>query len=220
MDRLIYTALTAMRAQAATQGVTANNLANAQVPGFRRELASLGAQWLSGQALGETRVEADAVVRTAVLDAGAVIATGAPLDVAVDGSGWIAVQAADGAEAYTRRGDLRIAPSGVLETGDGHAVLGDAGPLTVPPGAAPTIAPDGQVSAGGVALGRIKLAAAAVLQKRDDGLFGAAAPLDGDPAVRLARRRARRQQRDDRGRPRRASRTGARASRRAPSCSA
>ena len=186
MDRLIYTALTAMRAQTATQAVTANNLANAQVPGFRRELASLGALWLGGERVGETRVEADAVVRTAVLDVGLVTTTGAPLDIAIDGPGWLAVQAADGSEAYTRRGDLRIAASGVLETGDGHAVLGDGGqPLTIPPGGAATIAPDGSVSAGGIAAGRLKLAAGAPLLKRDDGLFGSAVPLDADSSVRV-----------------------------------
>ncbi len=185
MDRLIYTALTAMRGAAAAQGVTANNLANAHVPGFRRELSSLTAHWLGGDS-DTTRVEADDLVRTAVADAGAVEATGAPLDIAVDGPGWIAVQARDGSEAYTRRGDLRISASGVLENGEGLAVRGEAGLLTVPPGLPPTIAPDGTLSAGSIVAGRIKLIGGdEALAKRGDGLFGTGTPRDADPKVRL-----------------------------------
>ena len=181
MDRLIYATLTAMRSQQAAQAVTANNLANAQTPGFRRELSSLAARWL-----GDTRAQADDVVTTAQLDAGPVTVTGNPLDVALDGRGWIAVQAADGSEAYTRRGDLRVFETGVLETGDGLAVLGEAGPLTVPTGQALVIAADGSLSAGGVAAGRIKLVDAppGTLAKRGDGLFGGRV-LDTDPAVRV-----------------------------------
>jgi flagellar basal-body rod protein FlgF len=181
MDRLIYATLTAMRSQKAAQAVTANNLANAQVPGFRRELSSLSARWLD-----DARVQADDVVTTAQLEAGPVTATGNPLDLALDGRGWIAVQAADGGEAYTRRGDLKVSDTGVIETGDGLAVLGAVGPLTVPTGQALVIAADGSVSAGGVAAGRIKLvdAAPGTLAKRGDGLFGGTI-LDADPAVRV-----------------------------------
>lgn len=184
MDRLIYSALTAMRSSQAAQAVTANNLANAQVPGFRRELSSLSARWLEGA--DTTRVQTDDIVATAQLEAGPITATGAPLDVAVDGRGWIAVQAKDGGEAYTRRGDLLVAATGLLETGDGLAVLGETGPLTVPTGTAAGISADGTVSAGGLSIGRIKLvdAAPGMLAKRGDGLFGGQV-LDADPGVRV-----------------------------------
>lgn len=183
MDRLIYTALSAMRSQQAAQAITANNLANASTPGFRRELASVAAHWLDGG--DATRAQADEIVRTATLEGGALTATGRDTDIAVDGRGWIAVRTADGAEAYTRRGDLRVSAAGVLETGEGDAVLGDGGPLTVPSGVALSIAPDGSVSAGGVAAGRIKLVDGSGLVKRPDGRFGSAVPLDADPGVRL-----------------------------------
>ncbi len=78
--------------------------------------------------------------------AGTIIQTARPLDVAVTTDSWIAVQAADGSEAYTRRGDLQIAPSGVLETGDGFPVMGSGGPITVPPADKILIAPDGTLS--------------------------------------------------------------------------
>ena len=185
MDRLIYSALSAMRAQQAAQAVTANNLANAGTTGFRRELSSLSARWLEGSD-DTARVQADDVVATAQLEAGPVTVTGGALDVAIDGSGWLAVEAKDGGEAYTRRGDLHVTAAGRLETGDGLAVMSEAGPLTVPTSAPLNIAPDGSVSAGGVAVGRIKLvdAAPGTLAKRGDGLFGGEV-LDADPAVRV-----------------------------------
>jgi flagellar basal-body rod protein FlgF len=182
MDRLIYTALTAMRAQAAAQAVTANNLANAGTPGFRRELSSMTARWLDGEG-DATRAQADDVVRTAVLEPGVIATTGAPLDLAIDGPGWFAVQAADGGEAYTRRGDLRVTANGALQTGAGLAVLGDSGPIMVPQGADTVIAPDGSISVGGVSAGRLKLVTGD-LTKRGDGLFGGAV-LDADPSLRV-----------------------------------
>jgi flagellar basal-body rod protein FlgF len=78
--------------------------------------------------------------------AGTVVQTGRGLDVAITGDNWLAVQAPDGGEAYTRRGDLRIAPSGVLETGDGFPVMGSGGPITVPPHDKIMIADDGSIS--------------------------------------------------------------------------
>src|SRR5690606_17663292 len=77
---------------------------------------------------------------------GAVQTTGRPLDVAVDGPGWIAVQARDGREAYTRAGDLRVDADGLLTNGAGHPVLGDGGPIVLPPYASLAIGVDGSVS--------------------------------------------------------------------------
>jgi len=191
MDRLIYTALTGMRARVAAQAVTANNLANANVTGFRRELSSLASRYLAGPE-GATRVQADDAVTTASTDSGAITPTGAPLDVAVAGPGWIAVQAGDGGEAYTRRGDLRVAPTGVLETGDGHPVIGNAGVITLPAGE-PSIAADGSVSvrlpgsAAPAVIDRIRLVdpPAGDLRKDASGLFRTANVPDAAPGVRL-----------------------------------
>ena len=141
MDRLIYTLLSGMRSRTAAQTVTANNIANASTPGFRRELTSQVSQYL-----GNSRAQAQGSVTTAAMEPGKILSTGEPLDIAVDGEGWLAVQAEDGSEAYTRRGDLRVAATGLLETGDGHPVLGNTGPVTVPPGGTVSIAHDGTVS--------------------------------------------------------------------------
>jgi len=192
MDRLIYTVLTGMRARTAAQAVTANNLANAGTIGFRRELSSLASRYLNGPA-DAARVQSDDAVTTSLLDPGHIETTGQPLDVAVTGNGWIAVQAADGGEAYTRRGDLRVAPTGLLETGDGHPVMGGSGVITVPPATSVGIAADGTVSitAEGsptpIILDRIKLVdpPAATLQRGADTLFRSASAVDAALAVRL-----------------------------------
>jgi flagellar basal-body rod protein FlgF len=144
MDRLVYTAYSGLRGRMAAQAAIANNMANASTIGFRsdsfnfEQLALKGAGFDSRALTSEEVVDADR-------KAGAVVSTGRDLDVAIDGDAWLAVQAADGEEAYTRRGDLTIAPSGVLQTGDGFPVIGNSGPITIPPADKVTIAPDGSV---------------------------------------------------------------------------
>lgn len=192
MDRLIYTVLTGMRARTAAQAVTANNLANGGTTGFRRELSSLASRYLNGPA-DTARVQSDNAVTTSLLEPGSIETTGQPLDLAVSGSGWIAVQAADGSEAYTRRGDLRVAATGVLETGDGHPVRGGSGIITVPPATSVSIASDGTLSitAEGsptpITVDRIKLVdpPPATLQRGPDTLFHSAGEADAASGVRV-----------------------------------
>ncbi|NNM77069.1 flagellar basal body rod protein FlgF [Sphingomonas sp. ID1715] len=144
MDRLVYTAYSGLRSRMAAQAAIANNMANASTVGFRADQIGFEQLALKGGAF-----EARALTAGEVIDAdrknGAVIGTGRDLDIAIEGNDWLAVQAADGEEAYTRRGDLSIAPSGVLQTGDGMPVIGGSGPITIPPAAKVTIGPDGSV---------------------------------------------------------------------------
>ncbi len=151
MDRLIYTALTAMNAAMDRQRATANNLANATTPGFRREVFAVLPASLRSAPDGswiEARALARGNVRGADMTSGKVNPTGQPLDIAVEGAALIAFQAPEGGEVYSRRGDLRVAPSGLLENGEGLPVLGDSGaPISVPPGLAISIAADGTVLA-------------------------------------------------------------------------
>jgi len=180
MDRLIHTALSGMRASMDRQRVIASNMANAQTLGFRAEMLDQRPVTLKGEGL-EVRAMQQGAVRGADMQAGEMIETGQPLDVAVQGEALIAVQAADGSEAYTRRGDLSISPTGLLVTGEGHPVMGEGGPITIPLGGAPAIAPDGTVVVSDPAVpdapaqevGRIKLAAWAgsPIAKGLDGLF-------------------------------------------------
>lgn len=198
MDRLIYTALTGLGARQRAQAVTANNLANAGTTGFRRELVAAEGRYLVGEAGQGSRAQAGAPSLATPRDPGKVDPTGRALDVAMAGTAWLAVQGpvvnGEPTEAYTRRGDLAVAPSGVVQNGDGRAVLGTNGaPLTVPLGAALDIASDGTLSArvGEVAtpIGRLKLVDGSSLDGRDkagNGLFAPREPLLADPDARLA----------------------------------
>ena len=148
MDKLVYTAATGLRAHMAAQAAIANNMANASTTGFRADRVVFDQIKLSD---GGTTLEARSPTSEEVTDAdrspGAMQTTGRPLDVAMNGNDtWLAVQAADGTESYTRRGDLEVAPSGVLQTGDGFVVQGQGGPITLPPYTSMTISGDGTVS--------------------------------------------------------------------------
>jgi flagellar basal-body rod protein FlgF len=131
MDRLIYTSLTAMRGSMARQTAIAHNLANANTPGFRADLAEAQTLWLESQQLN-TRAFASEEVQAADMKAGTIVATGRDLDIALSGDGMLAVQAENGEIGYTRRGDLMLSSTGLLTTGDGRPVQGTQGPLTLP----------------------------------------------------------------------------------------
>jgi flagellar basal-body rod protein FlgF len=148
MDRLIYTAMTAMNAAMDRQRVVANNLANASTPGFRQEIFAVTPATLQDGSL-EARAMARGNVRGADMRTARVVPTGNPLDVALEGKALIAFQSPDRqGEIYSRRGDLRVAASGVIENGEGLAVLGEGGtPITVPPGFSISLAADGTVLA-------------------------------------------------------------------------
>jgi flagellar basal-body rod protein FlgF len=144
MDRLVDIARTGMRGAMVRQTAIANNLANASTTGFRAEIMNASARWLDGQTFKSRAEQVDQVV-AADMKAGAVKETGNPLDVALGGDGMLAVQANDGSEGYTRRGDLKLSDSGLLTTGDGYPVLGEGGPITLPPADSINIAKDGSI---------------------------------------------------------------------------
>jgi flagellar basal-body rod protein FlgF len=180
MDRLIYSGLAAMRGAVQRQNVIANNLANAQTPGFRAELVERQAIWLKGQ-VHDSRALASEEVLAADMTAGAVTTTGNPLDIAIAGDALLTVQAPDGTQAYTRRGDLTMTAGGLLLTGDGHPVLGGQGPITLPPADSVTIdevgriwvIPPGGDPAQPQQADQLQLAspAGSAIVKRLDGLF-------------------------------------------------
>jgi flagellar basal-body rod protein FlgF len=196
MDRLAYIAMSGAKETLRAQAANNHNLANANTTGFRADMSAFQSVAVAGA--GEpSRVYA--VNKTVGWDssAGSVQQTGRDLDVAINGDGWIAVQANDGREAYTRAGDLRVDSSGQLLTGAGHPVLGDSGPIIVPPHGSVTVGGDGSVSIVPLGqsvttlatVGRIKLVnpTATSVERRADGLFrmsdGSDAPADA--AVKL-----------------------------------
>ncbi|TKD51156.1 flagellar basal body rod protein FlgF [Sphingomonas baiyangensis] len=146
MDRLVYTAMSGLKSQMSAQAAIANNIANASTIGFRQDRVSFERLVLAADGSFTSRTPSAEEVRDADRRSGALQQTGRALDIAATGDAWIAVQATDGSEAYTRRGDLSVAASGVLETGDGFPVMGSGGPITIPPHDRLTIADDGSIS--------------------------------------------------------------------------
>jgi flagellar basal-body rod protein FlgF len=183
MDRMIFLSMSGAKATMQRQDALANNLANVSTPGFRAELQAFRAVPVEGSG-ASTRVYALETTTGYDPSPGAITATGRNLDVAVSGNSWLTVQALDGTEAYTRGGALDVANDGTLTTRSGLPVLGDGGPLQVPPNTAVSVGADGTVSAKGAdgkttAIGKLKLVTPETpLQRGEDGLFRAA---DGNP---------------------------------------
>lgn len=191
MDRLIYTSMAGAKASLQRQDVLANNLANASTNGFRAELAAFRAVPVQGSG-ASTRVAAIETTIGYSAEAGPVQSTGRPLDVALKGKSWLSVQGLDGTEAYTRAGALEVNAEGMLVTASGLPVVGDGGPITVPPNSTVEIAADGTVTARAgtgrpTNLGRLKLVTPeGPLTRGSDGLFrGADGDLAADPAARV-----------------------------------
>jgi flagellar basal-body rod protein FlgF len=147
MDRMIYLSMTGAKALMQRQEALSHNLANAATDGFRADLMAFRA--VPGRQDGAATTRVWALEASAGFDpqAGAMRQTGRALDVAVRGSGWFAVQAANGEEAYTRDGAFEVGPDGTLQTRRGQLVLGEGGPLSIPPNAEVAIGGDGTVSA-------------------------------------------------------------------------
>lgn len=145
MDEMAYLAMTGAKQTEYAQAVNSNNLANVSTTGFRADLHAFSSLPVEGTGAA-SRVNAVAETYATDLSQGSVISTGRDLDIAIQGHGFIAVQAPDGSEAYTRAGDLRIESGGLLATGAGHLVMGDGGPVAVPPNSSLSIGADGTIS--------------------------------------------------------------------------
>ncbi|HEY2926295.1 flagellar basal-body rod protein FlgF [Piscinibacter sp.] len=178
MDRMIYLSMSGAKATMERQDTLANNLANVSTVGFRAELQAFRAVPVEGSG-ASTRVYALETTTGYDPSAGNISATGRNLDIAMKGNSWLALQALDGTEAYTRAGALDVSADGTLTTRGGLTVLGDGGPIQVPPNSEVSIGSDGTVSAKGVngkstAVGKLKLVTPEVaLQRGTDGLFRA-----------------------------------------------
>lgn len=197
MDRLIYTAMTGAKHVFKQQAGVANNLANVSTNGFRAQEHKFQAVPILSEAMPTRAFVVDSSVATK-FEEGPLMVTARELDVALKGKGWLSVQMPDGSEAYTRAGSLDINVNGVLTTKAGLPLMGDGGPITIPPDNRIAIAPDGTVSVVPIAgtpnnvnaIGRLKLVnpAEGDLVRGDDGLFRMRgnAIADTDPNVRLA----------------------------------
>ena len=196
MDRLIYTAMTGAKYLVERQATLAHNLANSSTTGFRADTVGLRAVPTVGQQAG-TRVFTVETTTGSDFSQGPMISTSRNLDVAIQGSGWFAVQGTDGNEAYTRAGAIQVGPDGTLQLNNGATVQGTSGPISMPSDAQSVfIAPDGTITVKTASailpttVGQLKLVNPPLesLSKGLDGLFrlknGDTA--DADPAVKVA----------------------------------
>lgn len=197
MDRLVYTAMTGAKHILEQQATTSHNLANVSTTGFRAQLDSFRAVPVLGDGLPTRAFVVDSTAGTD-FSTGSMQVTGRELDVAVQGKGWLAVEKPDGSEAYTRHGSLQVSENGILQTRDGLNLVGDGGPITIPPEVSIEIAKDGTVSTipmgtkpGAVqVIGRLKLVNPPEenLVRGEDSLFKTkdGTAVDADPAVTVA----------------------------------
>jgi len=151
MSAGIYTSLSGALANVDHVENIANNVANADTTGFKRH--QIRFDTVLGAALpfartAETRVD---------ISPGTSRLSGNPLHASIDGRGFFVVQSAEGEELYTRRGDFRLTPEGVLTLPNGLPVLGNAGPITIPQDADVALGSDGSVSANGAVIAQLRL---------------------------------------------------------------
>ncbi len=193
MDRMLYVAMSGANEYMQAQSALAQNLANASTTGYRADIVSFKSLPLYG-AGQPTRVYPLTVTPGVDTSPGTVQTTGRSLDVAVNGQGWIAVQAPDGSEAYTRAGDMQLTETGQLVTGSGQPVMGNGGPIAIPQAESIDIGSDGTISIRPVGqtpqalavVDRIKLVNPdpAQMSKGSDGLMhmsdGTTAPADAN----------------------------------------
>ena len=157
-----YAACAGLAAQTQALELVANNLANLGTAGFRGQQATFRSLVAGGSGVASNPLNA-AVNNFGVLggsrvdrSSGNLVTTGNPLDLAIAGAGFFAVKTGAGT-LYTRNGGFHVTPGGQLVTGQGDAVLGDQGPITLPNGAV-AVSGDGTISVDGNVVATLRLA--------------------------------------------------------------
>jgi len=196
MDRMLYISMNAAQQTMLSQAANSNNLANVNTTGFRADFEQFRSMPVFGEGM-PSRVYSMSERPQTDYQQGSIQSTGRELDISIQGEGFLAVQGKDGREGYTRAGDLQITATGQLVTGTGLAVLGEGGPIAIPPAEKIEIGSDGTISIRPIGaqaselatLDRIKLVKPELQNvfKDSDGLMrlqdGSAAPLDAEVTV-------------------------------------
>ncbi|WP_086932535.1 flagellar basal body rod protein FlgF [Agarilytica rhodophyticola] len=198
MDKALYIAMTGAKNNMMAQVSHTNNLANVNTTGFRADFAQARSMPIYYGDGFPTRAYALTERPATDFSHGALIETGRDLDIAIEQQGFIAVQAVDGQEAYTRAGSLHLDSVGILRTGNGLPVIGNGGPIAIPPSEKIEIGLDGTITIIPLGQGveeiaqieRIKLVNPPIdsLEKSEDGLIRPRDPnqdIPADGAVRI-----------------------------------
>jgi flagellar basal-body rod protein FlgF len=198
MDPILYNAASGGRIGFKRQEIIANNLANVNTPGFKADMYQ--AQTIYANTDGSNTGPSFTVQNPSAIDfsPGEMTTTGRNLDVAIEGNGWFAVSNSQGKEGYTKAGSLRLDVNGQLTTATGHPVIGNGGPISIPPSQSINIGADGTITV--VPLGGDPKSAAVIdrikvvtldknnIVRGSDGLFqlkqgGTATPADANVKV-------------------------------------
>ncbi|MBZ6379235.1 flagellar biosynthesis protein FlgF [Pacificimonas flava] len=180
MDVSSYVLLSHEQALRRRMDVAANNMANVNTAGFKRETPVFHEYLMEGENARAPENETSYVLDYGTVhdtSAGAFQATGNSLDLMIDGPGYFAVELENGETGYTRAGFLRVLESGDLGTANGAVLLGEGGaPIAVPENAAGqlSVVEDGTVMGPDGPLGRIAVTAFendGVLAQRGDGIW-------------------------------------------------
>lgn len=192
MDRALYIAMTGAKYNMWSQTSHSNNLANANTTGFKADWAQARSMPVWGEHY-PTRAYALTERPASDFNDGALTETGNDMDLAIEGDGFFAVLAADGQEAYTRRGDLSVTALGLLVNGDGEQLIGEGGPIALPEFEKIYIGEDGTISIRAAGAGpeevevvdQVKLVNPNLqqLEKGTDGLFRPFDRQPGDPVL-------------------------------------
>lgn len=195
MDRMIYVAMSGARQVMLKQATNSHNLANQSTTGFKADIDNFKSMPVYGPG-HPVRVYGEDHRMGIDHTQGQLINTGLPLDIAINGNGFLAVQDIDGNEAYTRNGNLQVTDQGLLVTATGYPVLGEGGPITLSPyedlligkDGTVTIRPIGQGAGELAVLDRIKLVNpdTADMKRNERGLFTTAnGPEPADAEVQV-----------------------------------
>lgn len=189
MDHFVYIASSGAREAMISQAINSHNLANASTTGFRADLLLEQVAQLSGLGAG-SRAYPQMVNAGFDVSEGTINVTGRDLDVAINGRGWMSVQAEDGSAGLSRRGDLRVDELGQLLDGAGRQVVGEGGPIALPPFSQIAFGTDGTVSIVPLGEGPTTLAVVDRIklvnpnpQNLEKGPSGLVRTLDGEPPV-------------------------------------
>ncbi len=192
MDRGIYIAASGMLAEQTIQNQIANDLANASTPGYKAtssSQASFGQMLLenssTGQIIGSTSQGTQIGKTTTDMAPASLEQTGEPLDLGLDGPGFLSVQTPTGTR-YTRDGQLDVNAVGQLETATGYPVLDTANqPIKVGTSANLAISPEGVLSRNGTTLATLNVVSLTNPVQQGDTLFaGTAGARPAGTAVR------------------------------------
>jgi len=145
VDKMLYVAMTGASQNALAQKAHANNLANISTTGFQRDLEQARSMPVFGDSF-PARAYAMTERPATDFSPGSMLETGRELDVAIGGDGFIAVQAPDGSEAYVRTASMNIDALGVLRAGNGMPIMGNGGPIAVPPEQKVEVGEDGTIT--------------------------------------------------------------------------